>query len=151
MLKEFCVAMVERGALKIVVDLENCPVMDSTFMGVLSGIACRLADKGDEGDEGTLSILNANLRNKKALVSLGLDQVFEVDLEGESYPEERRAVAQRTAAVAAVPDVQVSKADQAEIMLEAHEALGEINPDNIPRFKDVVSFLREDLDRLKQP
>ena len=54
MLKEFCVAMVERGALKIVVDLENCPVMDSTFMGVLSGIACRLADKGDEG---TLSIL----------------------------------------------------------------------------------------------
>jgi hypothetical protein len=34
--------------------------------------------------------------------------------------------------------------------LEAHQALMEANPDNVPRFKDVAQFLAEDLKNLEK-
>ncbi|HXC34600.1 MAG TPA: hypothetical protein VNV43_01925, partial [Candidatus Acidoferrales bacterium] len=33
--------------------------------------------------------------------------------------------------------------------LEAHQALMAVNPDNVPRFKDVTQFLAEDLKNLQ--
>ena len=40
-----------------------------------------------------------------------------------------------------------SKQTTAETMLEAHETLTALSPENAPRFKDVLEFLREDLKR----
>jgi hypothetical protein len=34
--------------------------------------------------------------------------------------------------------------------LQAHELLMRINPDNIPKFKEVTQFLAEDLRRMKE-
>ena len=34
-----------------------------------------------------------------------------------------------------------------EASLEAHKLLMEVNPDNVPKFKDVAQFLTEDLER----
>jgi len=34
-----------------------------------------------------------------------------------------------------------------EASLEAHKLLMEINPDNVPKFKDVAQFLEEDLNK----
>ena len=38
-----------------------------------------------------------------------------------------------------------TKAEAAPTILEAHENLMQFDPRNIPKFKDVVEFLREDL------
>jgi hypothetical protein len=35
----------------------------------------------------------------------------------------------------------------AETMLEAHEDLVRVSPENLPKFKDVLTFLREDLEQ----
>ena len=35
--------------------------------------------------------------------------------------------------------------DVAETILEAHENLVELSPENLPKFKDVLTFIREDL------
>jgi hypothetical protein len=40
---------------------------------------------------------------------------------------------------------EAKKKEQAETMLEAHEALCEAAPENVFRFKDVLDFLRQDL------
>ena len=43
-----------------------------------------------------------------------------------------------------------AKADKralTEASLEAHKLLMEVNPDNVPKFKDVARFLEEDLER----
>jgi len=56
------------------VDLCNCPVMDSTFMGTLAGISLWLGELG----ESCLSVVNLNERNAESLCSLGLDQLFKV-------------------------------------------------------------------------
>ena len=38
-----------------------------------------------------------------------------------------------------------TRAEAAPTILEAHENLMEFDPRNVPKFKDVVEFLREDL------
>ena len=38
-----------------------------------------------------------------------------------------------------------TKSEAAPTILEAHEALMEFDPRNVPKFKDVVEFLREDI------
>ena len=39
------------------------------------------------------------------------------------------------------------KKERAETMLEAHEALCEVAPENLSRFKDVLDYLKQDLDQ----
>lgn len=41
-LKRFGVSAIERGCTQIVFDMEGCLGMDSTFMGVLAGLAFRV-------------------------------------------------------------------------------------------------------------
>ena len=62
-LKEFSKEMVNRGFREFMVDLEKCPVMDSTFMGTLAGLALRLRELG----QGNLRVVNLNERNQDLL------------------------------------------------------------------------------------
>jgi len=68
-LKDFAKEMIHRGAREFIVDLCNCPAMDSTFMGTLAGISLWLGKL----DEGCLSVVNLNRRNAESLCSLGLN------------------------------------------------------------------------------
>jgi hypothetical protein len=42
-------------------------------------------------------------------------------------------------------DLAIERTDQAECMIEAHEALVDADPDNLARFKDVLEYLKQDL------
>jgi anti-sigma B factor antagonist len=131
-LKEFARAMINRGYREFVADLSNCPVMDSTFMGTLAGIALRLREIG----QGALHVTNLNDRNRDLLRNLGLDQLFAIDLCGLGEPSGK----------AHPLDAQAEgKQDQAQTMLEAHEALVEASPQNLTKFKDVLEYLKQDL------
>jgi len=132
--KEFSKEMVNRGHREFVVDLKNCPVMDSTFMGTLAMIALRLRDLG----QGHLHVINLNERNFDLLSNLGLDQLFAMDMCGVKTPP---AEPTQQALPTATPD----KNAQAKTMLEAHEALVVADPENITKFKDVLEYLKQDL------
>ena len=71
-LKEFSRKMIGEGRRSFVVDLKNCPAMDSTFMGTLAGLAIRLRDTC----AGELWVVNRNERNADLLAGLGLDPLF---------------------------------------------------------------------------
>jgi anti-anti-sigma factor len=134
-LKEFSKQMLERGYRNFVVDLRGCSVMDSTFMGTLAGIALRLREFGN----GTLLVRNANERNWDLLRNLGLNNLFEVESKASNSTE---------SAVEAKPldaNRAVDRTDQAECMIEAHEALVDADPENLARFKDVLEYLKQDL------
>ncbi len=131
-LKEFAREMTDRGYRDFAVDLRNCPVMDSTFMGTLAGIALRLNDLG----EGELQVVNLNERNRDLLANLGLDQLFRME-SGEGVGG--------SAASEALPVGVEDKQARARTMLEAHEACVEANPENAAKFKDVLEYLKEDL------
>ena len=133
-LKEFAREMIQRGYREFVADLQHCPVMDSTFMGTLAGIALRLREIG----QGRLHVTNLNDRNRDLLRNLGLDQLFSIDLCGVPVPEEQSPIEASASG---------DRSAQAQTMLEAHEALVQADPENLMKFKDVLEYLKQDLDR----
>ncbi len=127
-LRDFSVKMIEDGRHSFVVDLKNCPSMDSTFMGTLAGITMRLEESGGGG----LWVINQNERNKELLSGLGIDLLFSPD----PAPE----MSTNVAPLAAGPD---DKATTREVMREAHEACIKANPANAEKFKDLLEHLAE--------
>ena len=125
-----------RTVLTVVIDLEECIGMDSTFMGVLAGLSGRLGKSNQ-----VLELINLSSKNAQLLKTLGVDQVlsFYEDAHGHEW------AAQETEAL---PTDQASKKEMAETALQAHEELAQITEENRPRFKRVIELLKEDVDRL---
>ncbi len=126
----------------MVVDLVRCSGMDSTFMGMLSCVACKLEDAG-----GCLHVVNAGGKNGELLRGLGLDEVFTVE-DGTTLAEQETCACDGAATEAvphlAVPQTPCSKQDQREICLEAHEALANVQEANAEKFRDVIHLMREE-------
>ena len=134
-LKEFAREMLGRGHREFVVDLKECPFMDSTFMGTLASIALKSRAEGTGG----LHIVNLNERNQDLLCNLGLDQLMQLDPPSPGPVLNGLAVALETAGM---PDKQA----EALTMLEAHEAVVAANPENEAKFRDVLDFLRQNVE-----
>jgi anti-anti-sigma factor len=134
-LKEFAQEMVNRGYREFVIDLENCAMMDSTFMGTMAGVALRLKELG----HGHLHVVHCGTRSHDLLTGLGLDQIFDIHTNGASPPEPECELSK----VEAKSDA--PKQETAKTMLDAHEALCEVSPENFFRFKDVLDYLKQDL------
>jgi anti-anti-sigma regulatory factor len=129
-MRDFAKETIRRGAREFIVDLRNCPVMDSTFMGTLAGISLWLRELG----EGYLFLVNLNERNAESLCSLGLDRLFNV-----------RVRATKGDGQALRLPLKVDRTARVQTMLEAHEALIKAAPENLPKFKDVIQYLEEEL------
>lgn len=142
-LKEFAKEMTNRGYREFVVDLQNCPLMDSTFMGTLTGVALRLRELGS----GELRLIRLNERNRDLLTNLGLDQLMTLDQAAVAAgsKNEMPTLGQQPAREAALTTARPDKQTQTETMLEAHQDLVEANPANQAKFKDVLEYLRQDL------
>jgi len=128
-----------QGVKDFVVDLERCPMMDSTFLGMLTGAALNLREAGG----GTLSVLNANQRNLQLLTSLGLDHILDLDQDGHLWTEERR---QACEALQHCGETNECKDAQTEHVLAAHLALAGVSAANECRFHDVIEFLEKELE-----
>jgi anti-sigma B factor antagonist len=134
-LKEFAQEMVNRGYREFIIDLQNCVMMDSTFMGTMAGVALRLKELGN----GHLHVVHCGERSRDLLSGLGLDQIFDIHSNGSVSPEcgDLDRMNPNSA--------EAKKREQARIMLEAHEALCQAAPENFLRFKDVLDYLKQDL------
>jgi anti-anti-sigma regulatory factor len=158
-LKAFYQQLLKEGVSRFVVDLDACTYLDSTFLGILLGLGLKLKEAGN----GLLHILNANPRNLELLRNLGLDRLIHIEGGGGSSGDNAglgRGVrgASNGAGTQAVqmngvkeehleemPCPVPTRAEAAPTILEAHVNLMEFDPRNVPKFKDVVEFLREDL------
>jgi len=118
----------EQGGRVLLIDLEACPNMDSTFLGILVGLTGKL-DR--------IELLNPCERVTDLLENLGVLDLMSVG-QGPNPFFDRLEVADSAKA---------DKRALTEASLEAHKLLMEVNPDNVPKFKDVARFLEEDLER----
>lgn len=130
--KEFFQTMISKGHRQYVLDLAQCELMDSTFMGTLAAVAFNLREKGCE----MLRIVRANARNHSLLEALGLDNLFRLEPAAGEHPPE----ALRVEAAAGKPPTA-----RREVILSAHEALVEADPRNAVRFQDVIEYLRQEI------
>jgi anti-anti-sigma regulatory factor len=127
-----------RGYNRFVFELCDCVMMDSTFLGMLSGIGLKFcADKTPQGSP--LELFNPNPRIADVLDSLGVAHLFKITTAD--------PLTNGFQPLSKAPDT--TRADVARNCLEAHKTLMEINPENAVKFKDVTQFLAEDLKRIE--
>lgn len=131
-----------RGGQTVVVDMEICPGVDSTFMGTLAGLARKIMASG-----GTLQIATPTQRTRSAMESLGLDML--VDLDPASAPwqaniAERRAELSQGAAKEATSG-SMNELERTRHVLDAHNTLRTMNHKNNETFGYVCETLEEDL------
>ena len=136
-LKQFIAEVTTKQAVSaVVLDMAGCIGMDSTFMGVLAGLAGRLKQRGQ-----TLELINLSEKNESLLTTLGVDQVVThyTHNHGHELP---------VPPAQSLPTASATKKDLAETALQAHETLVELSEENRPRFKRVIEYLKADVDRL---
>lgn len=119
----------------VVIDLAECTGMDSSFMGMLAGLAGWLETVG-----GQLRVVNAGGRNGELLRGLGLDAVFPV----QDGCGEFRGINPECVSVEGDPG---GRAERARVCLEAHEALARVDDRNAEKFRDVIELMRAEVAR----
>ena len=133
--------LLQKHCSYFVLDLSECTLMDSTFLGVLAGFGLK-GSAGKTGSQGaTIELLNPNERILELLDSLGVLQLFKV-VQGAGPG----LGAQESPALAAACP---TREEVTRACLEAHRTLMSLNPENAAKFKDVAAFLAEDLKRTK--
>ena len=142
-LKEFGASFLKRDQHELVVDLAECIGMDSTFMGVLAGLSGRCKKEG----AGKIVLVNLSDKTFKLISTLGLNHLVEFHMAGHLPDAYEKILGPKTRLSEINPD-SLSEAERAKMMLESHVNLSELSKENQERFKDVVSYLRDEVDGL---
>lgn len=138
--KAFGIERIAAGENCLVVDLEACTGMDSTFMGTLAGMATRLSSK----DGAVLQIADAGDRNRHSLEDLGLDFLIEIDPENAVWKNTIDSV--RASLKRPNPPGAQGPLQRAMHVLEAHQVLADTNEKNLRSFSTVVTLLESELE-----
>lgn len=130
--KDFLATMIAQGKRRFAVDFKACASMDSTFLGVLAGVALELRRLDPPG---SLTLVRVGERNLELIRNLGLHRLATVDTGGGASSGPGREIDAR----------QLGEVERARLVLEAHEALVAADPENATKFQDVLAFLRNQL------
>ena len=140
-LKKLISALWQKGYAHFVFELRDCRTMDSTFLGVLSGIGLKISGGKSVQQGAPLELLNPNPRIAETLENLGVVDLFAIKSCAEPVVD------------SFVPLPETPNNTQVELTrncLEAHETLMSLKPENVQKFKDVAQFLADDLKRLEE-
>ena len=131
-LREFVAEMLRQGKSRFVVDFQHCSSMDSTFLGVMAGVALDLKKSRQQG---SLVVTRVGQRNLELMRNLGLHRLLTVDASEIPPPAE-------TSAPQALQCEDRSEIENARLVLEAHENLVALDEANRAKFQDVLTFLK---------
>ncbi|MGD1978431.1 MAG: STAS domain-containing protein [Akkermansiaceae bacterium] len=131
-IKELVERCLEQGAKAFVVDLEACPGMDSTFMGMLAGFGIDFRKTG----RAKLAIVGTNEKTLASLKELGLQHLLVIEPANgpwiERWDEARSDLE--------LIDLK-STIDREEHILECHQDLCEADEANFEKFSTVLEML----------
>lgn len=128
--KKLVHGLIDRGCARFTLDLTDCKLMDSTFLGVLVGVTRKLGQAARG-----ISLFNPSEQVYAMFDNLGILELFDL---AKSLDQEE------------VAEAEVESADKRELTensLEAHQTLMDVNTKNEAKFKEVTRFLEEDLKR----
>jgi len=133
-LKQFGITAIEKGCRRVIVEMHDCVGMDSTFMGVLAGLATQF-----KKFEGEIILRNISEKNAFLIKMLGINHLVRIDL--------NEAEASAMPGTSVPLHIGTDKKQMTQTMITAHEALIEASPGNMVKFMDVLVYLKEDLSR----
>jgi hypothetical protein len=129
--KVLLAGLAQKGYGHFIIDLSECVLMDSTFLGVLAGFGLKM----NQPDA-------SNQRGIELLENLGALHLFKVITGALQLPGD---IETHTPEPTHPTHEQITRTS-----LEAHQTLMAVHPDNVARFKDVTQFLAEDLKTLEK-
>jgi anti-anti-sigma regulatory factor len=132
----------QKGYNRFIVDLSECVLMDSTFLGVLAGFGLK-TNPGCATGKCEVELANPNARIFELLENLGVLPLFKVTTGPVQLPDDAK--------VSAPDPINPTQEQITRTSLEAHQTLMAVNLENVARFKDVTQFLAEDLKNLEKP
>ena len=135
-LRDFFAEMTRQGKSRFVIDFAACSSMDSTFLGVLAGVALQLRKLTPPG---SLTLARVGERNLELVRNLGLHRLATVDA-GDS------GLNLDSGGGSALAAGKKDEIESARLVLEAHENLVNADASNAAKFQDVLSFLRNRAD-----
>ncbi|MEJ0089997.1 MAG: STAS domain-containing protein [Limisphaerales bacterium] len=139
--KTLLTELMQKGYERFIIDLSDCVLMDSTFLGTLAQFGLKLSPPEDTRPPG-IELLNCNPRVAELLENLGVLHLFKILSGALTLPDDVKACTPEP--------VHPTHEQITRTCLEAHQTLMAVNPDNVARFKDVTQFLAEDLNSLQK-
>ena len=139
--KALLAGLAQKGYGHFIIDLSECMLMDSTFLGVLAGFGLKM-NQPEASNQRGIELFNPNARVVELLENLGALHLFKVITDALQLPGD---VETRTPEPTHPTHEQITRTS-----LEAHQTLMAVHPDNVARFKDVTQFLAEDLKTLEK-
>ncbi len=121
---EFFASVVDKGCKKIFVQLKDCTGMDSTFLGMIAGVALKL-----KKSDGELTLLNPNERNLELVENLGISKLVKISSDAASETPS---------------DALPSTSAPTSAILDAHKNLIAADSSNLAKFEDVITFLKKE-------
>jgi anti-sigma B factor antagonist len=132
----------DKGYTYFVLDLAECTLMDSTFLGLLAGFGLKMRGIPENCSDRGMVLLNPSPRITELLENLGVIDLFRTVQGVMDLPPEAEAIS---------PTFKPhGREEVTRACLEAHQTLSSLSPENAARFKDVTQFLAEDLKKIKQ-
>lgn len=135
-LKTWADEQMRSGSSHIVIDLEICTGMDSTFMGTLAGLAMRLI----KTPGGILEVVSANEKNSQSLDDLGLSSLMQINPESPSWSGQ-----ELTMRNSLIECDQSHSSDRAQHVFDAHKTLVDADDSNNEKFSTVLDCLEAEL------
>jgi anti-sigma B factor antagonist len=132
----------DKGCKLFVLELSECTLMDSTFLGLLAGFGLKMRGAPKDCCDRSMILFNPTARITELLENLGVLDLFCINHGSVDLPQGAETV---------VPTLEPhGREEVARACLEAHQTLSSLSPEYAARFKDVTQFLAEDLKKIKQ-
>jgi anti-anti-sigma factor len=135
MLRDLVYDWTSSGCRYLLLDLQRCEGLDSTFMGTLVNLGEQLRDRG-----GVLRLYNVPQHCRDQLAILGADSLLDIAGEGPVFPQ------MEFTRLEPPPD---DPRRRAELVREAHTCLCGLSEANRQLFGDYLRMLDSDLNRGK--
>lgn len=135
--KKFAHQFLQTGSKRLILDLSDCLLMDSTFLGVLAGMMREMPKCSTEQEGPCLELLNPSDRITDLLDSLGLLEFFQV--RRGSLPGHQEIIEIHVSSPKPDPKT------VCQTSLDAHDELIRINPENAAKFQGVRDLLAHEL------
>ncbi len=119
----------DMGRTEFVIDFHECKGMDSTFLGIIAGLALQVRHSTPPGE---LRLMRMGDRNLELVRNLGLADLVKIETDV--------SLQKRIENAGALDSDASTQADQ-KMILRAHRNLIEADEGNLKRFQDVIAFL----------
>lgn len=129
----------EQGSRKFIIDIEECPTLDSTFMGVMASIAINQSQHQDT----KTAVLNPNPTTIRQLGTLGLSYLLDI------YADPGELNAPEAVEFKSLPNSPQSRFEQIVHMIESHQTLVDAHSGNEIKFRAVLTDLEQSLEQEK--